>query len=379
MSEANEKSWEKGGSLGMYNYMNMGLLSPNTYVGIDDVVLRSGLAALTAFVVSLLLGTKVIEKLKKYKVSEDVSKTPSDEVRRLHAGKKGTPTMGGIIILLSVFISTCLWSDVTDYSIMVLLFGAVGFGAIGFADDYIKLTDRDSMGLKDTTKLLFQLAIGLLLGMVLYRHFSGLDAGTQITLPILKNTVLELGWFYVVLVMFYVAWTSNAVNITDGLDGLAIGCTIMASIAFCIIAYVVGDWETSAFLGVTYVPGARELSIFCAALAGSGLGFLWYNGFPAQAFMGDIGSLSVGGILALVALLTKQEVLLLFIGIVFMIEAMSVLIQITVFKMTGKRVFRCAPLHHHFQFIGWPESKITVRFWILTAVMSLLGLLVFRI
>lgn len=363
----------------MYNYMNMGLLSPNTYVGMDDVVLRSGLAALTAFVVSLLLGTKVIEKLKEYKISEDVSKTPSNEVKKLHAGKKGTPTMGGIIILLSVFISTCLWSDVTDYSIMVLLFAAVGFGAIGFADDYIKLTDRDSMGLKDTTKLLFQLAIGLLLGMVLYRHFSGLGAGTQITLPILKNTVLELGWFYVVLVMFYVAWMSNAVNITDGLDGLAIGCTIMASIAFCVIAYVVGDWETSAFLGVTYVPGARELSIFCAALAGSGLGFLWYNGFPAQAFMGDIGSLSVGGILALVALLTKQEVLLVFIGIVFMIEAMSVFIQITVFKMTGKRVFRCAPLHHHFQFIGWPESKITVRFWILTAVMSLLGLLVFRI
>ena len=363
----------------MYNCLNLGLLSPNAYSGIDDVVFRSSLAALTAFVVSLFLGAKLIEKLRVYKVSEDVSKTPSDEVRRLHANKKDTPTMGGIIILLSVFISTCLWSDITDYSIMVLLFAAVGLGALGFADDYIKLTHRDSMGLRDRTKLSFQLGIGLLLGITLYVHFSGLDVGSQITLPVLKDAVLGLDWFYVVLVMFFVAWTSNAVNITDGLDGLAIGCTIMISVVFCVVAYVVGDWETSRFFDVQHVPGARELSIFCAALAGSGLGFLWYNGFPAQAFMGDIGSLSVGGILALVALLTKQEIVLVLVGIVFMVEAMSVFVQIAVYKISGKRVFRCAPLHHHFQFIGWPESKITMRFWILTAVMSLLGLLVFRI
>lgn len=360
-------------------YVNLGLLSPSVYGVVDDVMFRSSLAALTAFAVSLFLGTKLIEKLKEYKVSEDVSKTPSDVIKRLHAGKKGTPTMGGIMILLSVFISTCIWCDLTDYSIEVLLFAALGFGIIGFADDYIKLTDSHSMGLRDRTKLFMQLVIGLLLGIALYRHFSGLDVGTRLTLPILKGTVLEPGWFYVVLVMLYVAWTSNAVNITDGLDGLAIGCTIMASLVFCVVAYVVGDWETSRFFGVQHVPGTKELTIFCAALAGSGLGFLWYNGFPAQAFMGDIGSLSVGGVLALVALLTKQEILLVLIGIVFMLEAMSVFIQVAVFKVSGRRVFRCAPLHHHFQFIGWPETKITVRFWILTAVMSVLGLLVFRI
>ncbi|MFQ5862696.1 MAG: phospho-N-acetylmuramoyl-pentapeptide-transferase [Candidatus Brocadiales bacterium] len=363
----------------MYYYLNLYVLSPNTLSGADDVVLRLSLAALTAFVVSLFLGTKLIVKLRKYEVSEDVSKTPSDVIRRLHAYKEGTPTMGGIIILLSVFISACLWCDLTDYSIKVLLCAALGFGALGFADDYIKLTDKHSVGLGDLTKLSTQLAIGLLLGIVLYQHFSGLGVGTRITLPILKDTFLELGWFYVVLVMFYVAWTSNAVNITDGLDGLAIGCTIMTSLVFCIVAYVVGDWETSRFFGVQHVPGTRELSIFCAALVGSGLGFLWYNGFPAQAFMGDIGSLSVGGVLALVALLAKQEVLLILIGVVFMAEAMSVFIQVAVFKVSGRRVFRCAPLHHHFQFVGWPETKITIRFWILTAVMGLLGLLVFSI
>lgn len=360
-------------------YFNLGLLSPSAPGGIDEVVLRLSLAALTAFVVSLILGAKLIEKFRLYKVSEDVSKGPSDVINKLHADKRGTPTMGGIIILLSVLVSTVLWCDLTDSSIVALLGAAFGLGALGFADDYIKLTDKDSMGLKDSTKLSFQLAIGLVLGVFLYHHFGSLDIGTRIMFPVMKDTFLELGWFYVVLVMFYVAWTSNAVNITDGLDGLAIGCTIMASLAFCVVAYVVGDWEISRSFGVQYIPGGKELSIFCAALAGSGLGFLWYNGFPAQAFMGDIGSLSVGGILALVALLTKQEVLLVLIGIVFMLEAMSVFIQVTVYKVTGKRVFRCAPLHHHFQFVGWPETKITMRFWILAAVMGLTGLLVFRI
>lgn len=363
----------------MYQYLNFCFFSPNALSGDDDVALRASMAALTAFAVSLFLGTKLIEKLKKYNVSEDVSKSPSDVIRELHADKRGTPTMGGIIILLSVFVSAGIWCDLTDYSVMVLLSAAVGFGALGFADDYIKLTDRHSTGLKDWTKLSIQLAMGLVLGILLYQHFGELGVGTRLTLPVLKDTFLELGWLYVVMVMLYVAWTSNAVNITDGLDGLAIGCTIMTSLVFCIVAYIVGDWETSRFFDVQHVPGARELSIFCAALAGSGLGFLWYNGFPAQAFMGDIGSLSVGGILALVALLAKQEVLLLLIGMVFMLEALSVFIQVLVFKLSGKRAFRCAPLHHHFQFMGWPETKITMRFWILTAMMSVLGLFLFRI
>lgn len=363
----------------MYQYLSFYFFSPGAGSGDGDVALRAGMAALTAFMVGLFLGTKLINKLRKYNVSEDVSKTPSDVLKRLHADKRGTPTMGGIIILLSVFISTAIWCDLSDYSVMVLLSTAIGFGALGFVDDYIKLTDRHSSGLRDWTKLSVQLTMGLILGVLLYRHFSELGVGTRVTLPVFENAFLEPGWFYVVMVMLYVAWTSNAVNITDGLDGLAIGCTIITSLVFCIVAYVVGDWETSRFFEVQHVPGARELSVFCAALVGSGLGFLWYNGFPAQAFMGDIGSLSVGGILALVALLAKQEILLLLIGMVFMLEALSVFIQVLVFKLSKKRVFHCAPLHHHFQFMGWPEPKITMRFWILTVMMSVLGLFLFRI
>lgn len=358
----------------MYNY----LICFNPCVGlVEDVVLRASLAALTAFLASLFLGAKLIEKLRDYKVSENTAKTHSPELRVLHAGKKDTPTMGGIIILLSVFLSTALWSNLWDYSIKVVLFTAMGLAMLGFVDDYLKLTVKDSFGLRDKTKLFFQLCLGLLLGIILYEHFNGTNVGTRITLPILKE--VELGWLYVVLVMFYVAWTSNAVNLTDGLDGLAIGLTVMASLAFSFIAYVVGDWETSRLFGVQHIPDSRELSVFCAALAGSGLGFLWYNGFPAQAFMGDIGSLSVGGVLALVALLTKQEVLLVFVGMVFMVEAFSVFLQVLVFKVSGKRVLRCAPLHHHLQFLGWPEAKITVRFWILAAVMGFFGLLLFRL
>lgn len=363
----------------MYQYLSS---YPSGFI-MEDVVLRASLAALTAFLFSLLLGAKLIKKLAEYRVAEDTSKTHSPELRLLHAAKRDTPTMGGIIILLAVFFSTALWCDLGDYSIETLLLTALGLGVLGFVDDYMKLTNRNSFGLSDKTKLAFQMALGLLLGIALYRHFNSLEVGTRLTLPLIGDKSasggLELGWLYVVLVMFYVTWTSNAVNLTDGLDGLAVGCTILAALAFSFVGYIVGDQETSRFFGVQHVPGTRELSVFCATLAGSGLGFLWFNGFPAQAFMGDIGSLSVGGVLALVALLAKQEVLLLFIGMVFMVEALSVFIQVVVFKFSGRRVFRCAPLHHHLQFAGWPETKITVRFWILAAIMSLFGLLVFRL
>jgi phospho-N-acetylmuramoyl-pentapeptide-transferase len=359
----------------MYSY----LLSTQSPCGLlEDAVLRAGLAVLTAFLFSLLLGAKVIKKLEEYQMREDTSKTHSELLRTLHANKRGTPTMGGIIVLMSLFLSTALWCNLGDYSIGLLFLTAMWLGALGLADDYLKLTVQGSFGMKDKTKLSFQLALGLILGVFLYQHFKGSGLGTGIALPFLGEGI-ELGFLYVGLVMFYVAWSSNAVNLTDGLDGLAMGCTILAGLILSFVAYVVGDREASLFFGVHYVPGAKELSIFCAALVGSGLGFLWYNGFPAQAFMGDVGSLSVGGVLALVALLIKQEFLFLLIGIVFMLEAFSVFLQVAVFKLSGRRVFYCAPLHHHFQFMGWPENKITVRFWILAAVMGFLGLLILRI
>ncbi|MFN3467132.1 MAG: phospho-N-acetylmuramoyl-pentapeptide-transferase, partial [Candidatus Brocadiales bacterium] len=345
---------------------------------LEDTVLRAGLAALTAFLASLLLGAKVIKKLVEYQVKEDTLKTHSKTLRNLHADKRNTPTMGGIIILLALFISVALWCNVRDYSIGLLFLTAVGLGVLGFADDYLKLTVKDSFGLRDKTKLAFQLVLGLVVGIAIYQHFKGSGVGTGITLPFLEEDI-ELGYLYVVLAMFYVAWSSNAVNLTDGLDGLAIGCTILAGLILSFVAYALGDREASLFFGVDHMPGAKELSIFCAALVGSGLGFLWYNGFPAQAFMGDVGSLSVGGVLAVVALLLKQEFLFVLIGMVFMLEAFSVFLQVAVFKLSGRRVFYCAPLHHHLQFMGWPETRITVRLWIVAVVMGLLGLLIFRI
>ena len=361
--------------LNMYSYLFSTQIPGSP---LEDTVLRASLAALTAFLASLLLGTKVIRKLGEYQVREDTSKTHSERLRDLHANKRNTPTMGGIIVLLALFLSAALWCNVKDYSIGLLFLTATGLGVLGFADDYLKLTVKDCFGMRDRTKLSLQLALGLILGIAIYQHFKSSGVGTGINLPFLREDI-ELGYLYVVVVMFYVAWSSNAVNLTDGLDGLAIGCTILAGLALSFVAYALGDRETSLFLGINHIPWAKELSVFCAALVGSGLGFLWYNGFPAQAFMGDVGSLSVGGILAVVALLLKQELLFILIGMVFMLEASSVFLQVAVFKLSGRRVFYCAPLHHHFQFIGWPESKITVRFWIVAVVMGFLGLLIFRI
>ncbi len=358
----------------VYSY----LFATQTYCGLlEDTFLRAGLASLTAFLASLLLGTKIIKKLGEYQVREDTSKTHSEFLRDLHSYKKNTPTMGGIIILLALFLSAALWCDLREYSIGLLFLTAVWLGAVGFVDDYLKLTVKDSFGMSDKTKLILQLALGLILGIAIYHHLKGSGLGTAITLPFWKGDI-ELGYLYVVLAMFYVAWSSNAVNLTDGLDGLAIGCTIMASLVLGLVAYAAGDREASLFCGVNCISGAKELSVFCAALVGSGLGFLWYNGFPAQTFMGDVGSLSVGGLLAVIALLLKQEFFFVLVGMIFMLEAFSVFLQVVVFKLSGKRVFYCAPLHHHFQFMGWPETKITVRLWILAAILGFLGLLIFR-
>lgn len=331
---------------------------------------RSCLAAFTAFFISIFFGHWFIKRLRALKVGEDTTKKDSEELKRMHFDKKNTPTMGGIIVIVSVLISTLLWCNIYNEYVLLLMFTLIWFGVLGFIDDYIKLTQKNVPGLTDVSKLLFQSALGLILGLILYFHFSKFTWGTQMAIPFIKNFRPDVGPFYILIVAFLVVGMSNAVNLTDGLDGLAIGCSIIAGITFAVIAYISGRVDFSDYLRVSYIPGSGELSVFCAALAGGGLGFLWYNCFPAQVFMGDTGSLTLGGTLGLIAIIVKQEVLMVIIGGVFIAEAVSVLMQVSFYKMTKKRIFRCAPLHHHFQFKGWPEAKITFRFWIVAALLS---------
>lgn len=283
--------------------------------------------------------------------------------------------MGGIMVILSIFITTLLWCNIYNGYILLLMFTLIWFGVLGFIDDYIKLTQKNSAGLSDTSKLLFQSALGLILGLVLYFHFNKFAWGTQLVIPFVKNLKLNLGPSYILVIAFFIVGMSNAVNLTDGLDGLAIGCSIIVGIVFAAAAYVSGSVDFSNYLNIPYIEGSEELSVFCAALVGGSLGFLWYNSFPAQIFMGDTGSLTLGGIFGLIAIIVKQEILMIVVGGVFVAEAVSVLIQVAFYKMTKKRVFRCAPLHHHFQFKGWPETKITIRFWIITALLGILSLI----
>lgn len=334
------------------------------------ISLRSCLAAFTAFLISIIFGHWFIRKFRALKYGEDTTKTDSEELKKMHFAKKNTPTMGGIVVIVSILVATLFWCNIYNIYVLLLMFTLIWFGAIGFIDDYIKLTQKNSSGLTDISKLLFQSALGLILGLILYFYSSKFTWGTQLMIPLIKELRPELGPFYVIIVTFFIVGMSNAVNITDGLDGLAIGCSIIAGISFAIISYVSGRVDFSEYLKIPYIPGGGELSIFCAALVGGGMGFLWYNCYPAQIFMGDTGSLTLGGVLGLVSIIVKQEILMIVIGGIFVAEAVSVLMQVYFFKITKKRIFLCAPLHHHFQFAGWPESKITFRFWIIAALLS---------
>ena len=332
------------------------------------------MAAFTAFLISIFFGQWFIKKLRALKIGEDTSKTDSEELKRMHFDKKSTPTMGGIVVIVAILVSTLFWCDIYNGYVLLLLFTLIWFGALGFIDDYIKLTQKNSAGLSDVSKLLFQSALGLILGLILYFHFNKFTWGTQLVIPFIKGFKLDIGPFYILTVAFFIVGMSNAVNLTDGLDGLAIGCSIIAGIAFAVIAYVSGRADFSSYLQIPHVPGSGELSVFCAALVGGGLGFLWYNSFPAQVFMGDTGSLTLGGILGLVSIIVKQEVLMIIVGGIFIAEAVSVLLQKLFYKLTKRRIFRCAPLHHHFQFKGWHETKITHRFWIVAAMLAIFSL-----
>jgi phospho-N-acetylmuramoyl-pentapeptide-transferase len=323
---------------------------------------------LTAFLICFLLGPWVIRKLAEMQVGQYIR----DDGPKTHLDKAGTPTMGGTLIIVSIVVSILLWSDLTNFYVWITLFVVVGYGLVGFIDDYLMQVKKQSKGLSVRTKLVWQAIIALIAGFLVY---ISPDFSTQITIPFFKNVSPDFGWGYIIFSAIVIVGASNAVNLTDGLDGLAIGPVIIAATAYMIFAYVAGHVKIADYLQINYVSGSGELAIFCGAIVGSGMGFLWFNTYPAQIFMGDVGSLSLGAFLGTVAVITKQEILLVLVGGLFVIEALSVIFQVSFFKMTsGKRIFRMAPLHHHFELKGWPEPKVIVRFWIIAIALAMLAM-----
>lgn len=338
------------------------------------ITFRTFSATLTAVIISLALGPWLIQRLRQYKVGQNIR----EEGPKTHFQKAGTPTMGGLLILIAVFISTLLWADFTNEHIWIVLLSTAGFGIIGFIDDYLKLVKKRSMGLRGKYKLTGQILISFVIGLYIYLNDDAAFM-TVLSIPFFKELYPNLQIFYIPFVIFVITATSNAVNLTDGLDGLAIGPTIVAAFAYAGLAYVSGNVVLAEYLNIAYIRGAGELTIFCGTILGAGLGFLWFNTFPAQVFMGDIGSLALGGALGTIAILIKHEILLAIICGLFVIEAFSVIIQVVSFKLTGKRVFKMAPIHHHFELKGWEEPKIIVRFWIISILLALMSLATLKI
>lgn len=333
------------------------------------ITLRSILAVLTALIISFVVGPGMIRRLSRYKIGQTVR----DDGPQSHLSKAGTPTMGGALILVAVAISTLLWGDLSNRYVWVVLLTTLAFGAVGMWDDYRKLVLRDPKGLAARWKYFWQSLFGGAAVWILYTGAT-IPAETQLIIPFLKDAVIDLGPWYLVLGYFVIVGSSNAVNLTDGLDGLAILPTVMVAAALAIFAYVSGHLIIANYLLIPYLPGVGELAIFCAALVGAGLGFLWFNAYPAQVFMGDVGALALGAALGVLAVAVRQEVVLFIMGGVFVVETISVIMQVTSFRLTGRRIFRMAPLHHHFELKGWPEPRVIVRFWIITVILVLVGL-----
>ncbi len=334
------------------------------------ITFRTGGAIMTALLLSFLFGPSVIAWLRS---TQNGASNIREDVPEGHLKKAGTPTMGGCLILLAIAISTLLWADIANGYVWVVMLVTVGFGAVGFADDYLKLSRRNSKGLPGRQKLLFQIVIAAgaaLWILVLTRE----PLATGLSIPFFKTVLINLGWFFIPFAVFVTVGASNAVNLTDGLDGLAIVPVMIAAACFGFIAYLVGNSIYSEYLQLLYVPGTGELAVFCGALVGASLGFLWFNAPPAMVFMGDTGSLSVGGALGAISVATKHELVLAIIGGLFVLETISVIVQVASFKLTGKRVFAMAPLHHHFEKKGWAESTIVIRFWIIASILALIGL-----
>lgn len=340
------------------------------------ITFRASMAAVTAFLISLIFGPAVINLIKRLQIQEKVIKEDSVKLDELHNKKRGTPTMGGLLILLAVTSSVLLWADIFNRYIMLVMFSTLWLGITGFVDDYLKQIKKKSKGLTAVAKFTSQIILGLVLGIILFRDSAN---NTLLDVPFLKNVSLDLGVFYILFVILVITGSSNAVNLTDGLDGLAIGCVIMAAIAFSVLSYVSGNIKFSQYLLIPYIRGSGELTVFCASILGAGLGFLWFNCHPASIFMGDVGALALGGALGTVAILIKKELLLGIVGGIFVLEALSVILQVVSFRLTGKRIFKIAPLHHHFEFLGWQENKVIVRFWIVASLLALLTLVTLKV
>ncbi len=336
------------------------------------ITFRTIYATLTALLISFLIGPWLIDRLARLQIGQVVRQ----EGPQTHLKKAGTPTMGGLLILLALAIPTLLWADLTNLYVWLALLVTVGFGLLGFVDDYRKVTKRNTDGLKGRFKLLGQMAIATAAAVALY---ASPDYDTTLTVPFFKELTPDLGWFYIPFTVFVIVGASNAVNLTDGLDGLAIGPVMIAAGTFLLFAYLAGNVKTATYLQITHVRGAGELAIFCGAMVGASLGFLWFNTYPAQVFMGDIGSLALGSALGALAVMTKQEILLAIVGGIFVVETLSVMIQVASFKLRRKRVFLMSPIHHHFELKGWAEPKIIVRFWIISVMLALVAISTLKI
>ena len=334
------------------------------------ITLRTVMATLTALVISFIIGPMMIRKLTAYKIGQSVR----DDGPQTHLVKVGTPTMGGALILMSIVLTTLLWSDLNNRYVWVVLATTLGFGVIGWVDDYRKVVYRNPKGLSARAKFFWQSLIALIVALYLV-SIAEIPAQTDMIVPFFKEVAIPLGVTgFVILTYFVIVGTSNAVNLTDGLDGLAIMPTVMISSALAVFAYVSGHVVFAKYLGIPYIPNAGELAIFCGAMAGAGLAFLWFNAYPAEVFMGDVGALALGAALGIVTVIVRQEIVLVIMGGVFVVEALSVMLQVASFKLLGKRVFRMAPLHHHFELKGWKENQVVVRFWIITFILVLVGL-----
>jgi phospho-N-acetylmuramoyl-pentapeptide-transferase len=339
------------------------------------ITFRASAAAVTSFLIALILGRPIIRKLQEAKVGERIRNGKYyEELYRHHKDKEGTPTMGGLIILLAVMAATLFLARLGNLQIKVIVLSSLWLGLIGFLDDWLKLKNTGSRGLSGKVKLAGQIILGLGISFYLLYHPETRSYADQLRVPFYKFALVEhLGIFCVLFTVLVLVGATNAVNLTDGLDGLAIGCLAIASLSYAVLSYVSGHVQFAQYLQILYIPGAGELTVFCAALGGASLGFLWFNAHPAEVFMGDTGAMALGGAIGTVAVLVKKELFLILVGGVFCIEAVSVILQVLSFKLTGKRIFRCAPLHHHFQMKGIPENKITVRFWIWAVIFALIG------
>jgi phospho-N-acetylmuramoyl-pentapeptide-transferase len=341
----------------------------NGFAVFQYLTFRGILGVLTALAISLLVGPYMIRRLNYHQIGQTVRADGPES----HLSKSGTPTMGGALILVAIAISTLLWSDLSNDYVWLVLFVTAVFGAVGWVDDWRKVMENDPRGLPARWKYFWQSVAGIAAALYLY-NMVDTPAATQLFVPFFKNVAWDMGPLFVVLTYFVIVGASNAVNLTDGLDGLAILPTVMVGSALGIIAYLTGNVQFAEYLHIPYIAGAGELVVFCGAMAGAGLGFLWFNTYPAQVFMGDVGALALGAALGTVAVVTRHEIVFFIMGGIFVLETVSVILQVASFKLTGKRIFRMAPIHHHFELKGWPEPRVIVRFWIITVMLVLFGL-----